>query len=408
MAQALLWLFVMALGAILAALYLVKLWRRVAPRFASDARLARVSYRAVLDRLAEAGISREYGETRERFARRAASVAPSFQEATALVLAQSLGNSHGGDRAKWQALRRAIREELSQHVLLEDFPGSGKTTLAKALGDCIVDDRPDDDIVSIRRIQFTPDLLPSDVTGTTIFDPNTNKFLFRPGPVFAHVVLADEINRTSPKVQSALLEAMGEKQVTVDNRTRKLDPLFFVIATQNPLDFSGTFPLPAAQLDRFLFKIRMKHIPREAELEVLASIRTRRVEAKADDLPRMTRTEILDARAVVEEQIYVAPMIRECLVDIAERTRQDPRILSGLNELSCAQVPRALPEDAPEEEKALTPAQRLAREAHRQLFGARVRLSGVDLGSLDGRAQGGSRLANERLRELIRRDAVPR
>jgi MoxR-like ATPase len=217
------------------------------------------------------------------------------------------------------------------HVLLEDFPGSGKTTLAKALGDCIVDDRPDDHIVSIRRIQFTPDLLPSDVTGTTIFDPNTNKFSFRPGPVFAHVVLADEINRTSPKVQSAMLEAMGEKQVTVDNRTRKLDPLFFVIATQNPLDFSGTFPLPTAQLDRFLFKIRMKHIPREAELEVLASIRVRRDQSNLDDLPRMTRTEILDARAVVEKEINIAPEIRECLVDAAEVTRRDPRVLQGLS-----------------------------------------------------------------------------
>ncbi|MGE0788687.1 MAG: AAA family ATPase [Sandaracinaceae bacterium] len=218
------------------------------------------------------------------------------------------------------------------HVLLEDFPGSGKTTLAKALGDCIIDDQPHDDIVAIRRIQFTPDLLPSDVTGTTIFDPNSNKFFFRPGPVFAHVVLADEINRTSPKVQSALLEAMGEKQVTVDNRTRQLDPLFFVIATQNPLDFSGTFPLPSAQLDRFLFKIRMTHIDRAAELEVLASIRTRREKLEPkDDLARMTRTEILDARRVVEEQVHLAPAIRETLVNVAENTRKDPRVLQGLS-----------------------------------------------------------------------------
>ncbi|MGF1467280.1 MAG: AAA family ATPase [Sandaracinaceae bacterium] len=216
------------------------------------------------------------------------------------------------------------------HVLLEDFPGSGKTTLAKALGDAIIDDVPDDDIVAIRRIQFTPDLLPSDVTGTTIFDPNTSKFFFRPGPVFAHVVLADEINRTSPKVQSALLEAMGEKQVTVDNRTRRLDDLFFVIATQNPLDFSGTFPLPSAQLDRFLFKIRMTHIPRDAELEVLASIRARR-DGVGADLPRMTRTEILHARAVTEAQIHVAREVRECLVDIAEGSRRDARVLQGLS-----------------------------------------------------------------------------
>jgi MoxR-like ATPase len=216
------------------------------------------------------------------------------------------------------------------HVLLEDYPGSGKTTLAKALGECIVDDLPDDDIVTIRRIQFTPDLLPSDVTGTTIFDPNTNRFFFRPGPIFAHIVLADEINRTSPKVQSALLEAMAEKQTTVDNRTRKLDHLFFVIATQNPLDLAGTFPLPSAQLDRFLFKIRMTHIDRESELEVLASIRARAAGAGAE-LPRVTRTEILDARRVVLDHIHVHEQVRECLVDVANFTRSHEQVLQGVS-----------------------------------------------------------------------------
>jgi MoxR-like ATPase len=214
------------------------------------------------------------------------------------------------------------------HMLLEDYPGSGKTTLAKALGDCLIDDKPDDDIVTFRRIQFTPDLLPSDVTGTTIFDPNTNRFFFRAGPLFAHIVLADEINRTSPKVQSAMLEAMAEKQTTIDNRTRKLDDLFFVIATQNPLDLAGTFPLPSAQLDRFLFKVKMKHIHREAELEILASYKARRDGAGAD-LPRVTRTEVVESRRAVEQLIYVAPEIRECLVDIANATRSDPRILQG-------------------------------------------------------------------------------
>ena len=216
------------------------------------------------------------------------------------------------------------------HVLLEDYPGSGKTTLAKALGDCIIDDQPNDDIVTIRRIQFTPDLLPSDVTGTTIFDPNTNRFFFRPGPIFAHVVLADEINRTSPKVQSALLEAMAEKQTTVDNRTRKLDELFFVLATQNPLDLAGTFPLPSAQLDRFLFKIIMKHIDRQSELEVLESIKSRRHGAGAE-LPRVTRTEIIDARRVIEDQVYVAKDVHEALVDIANATRNHEQVLQGVS-----------------------------------------------------------------------------
>lgn len=216
------------------------------------------------------------------------------------------------------------------HVLLEDYPGSGKTTLAKALGDAIIDDLPEDDIVTWRRIQFTPDLLPSDVTGSTIFDPNTNRFFFRPGPVFAHVVLADEINRTSPKVQAAMLEAMAEKQTTVDNRTRVLDELFFVIATQNPLDLSGTFPLPFAQLDRFLFKIKMTHISKDAELQVLATMKARK-HGVPDEFPRVTRTEILDARKVVEEQIFVAPEVHECIVDIANNVRRDQRVLQGIS-----------------------------------------------------------------------------
>ncbi len=227
------------------------------------------------------------------------------------------------------------------HVLLEDYPGSGKTTLAKALGDAIIDDIPDDDIVTWRRIQFTPDLLPADVTGSTIFDPNTNRFFFRPGPVFAHIVLADEINRTSPKVQAALLEAMAEKQATVDNRTRELDELFLVIATQNPLDLSGTFPLPFAQLDRFMFKIKMTHISRDAELEVLASMKERK-QGVPEEFPRVTRTEIIDARRVVEEQIYVAPEIHECIVDIAINIRGDQRILQGISTRSLVLMVPAL------------------------------------------------------------------
>jgi MoxR-like ATPase len=252
-----------------------------------------------------------------------------------------LGAAMGVIRCLYDRLHAAVRgrDEIIElilvalladgHVLLEDYPGSGKTTLAKALGDAIVDDQPADEIPSFRRIQFTPDLLPSDVTGVSVFDAQTNRFHFRRGPVFAYVVLADEINRTSPKVQAALLEAMAEKQVTVDNVTYRLDDLFFVMATQNPLDLAGTYPLPVAQLDRFLFKIRMEHISREAELEVLATYRERRDGLAHANLPRVTRSQVVEVRKIIENACAVAPAVRECLVDIARTLRADKRVLQG-------------------------------------------------------------------------------
>lgn len=215
------------------------------------------------------------------------------------------------------------------HVLLEDYPGSGKTTLARALGASIREGQGGSShIRAFRRIQFTPDLLPSDITGTNVIQLETSRFVLRRGPIFAHVVLADEINRTSPKVQAAMLEAMAEKQVTIDDETYPLDPLFFVIATQNPLDLAGTYPLPTPQLDRFLFKIAMKHIERDAELAVLAAYPRPHLE-HADELPGVTRDEVLEARAALRRGVALDPAFRESLVDLARSLRADERVLQG-------------------------------------------------------------------------------
>lgn len=213
------------------------------------------------------------------------------------------------------------------HVLLEDYPGSGKTTLAKALGESVTD-AEGQHIAPFRRVQFTPDLLPSDVSGVSIFDVSTSRFEFRPGPIFAHVLLADEINRTSPKVQSAMLEAMAEKQVTVDNHTYPLDDFFFVIATQNPRDLAGTYPLPVAQLDRFLFKVNMDYIAREAEIEVLSTRKVRR-SAPAERL--VTRDEVVAARQAMEDHVVVDPRVHTCLVDTARNLRAHKKVLQGLS-----------------------------------------------------------------------------
>ena len=249
------------------------------------------------------------------------------------------------------------------HVLLEDYPGSGKTTLARALGNALEEGGGGAGVAAFRRIQFTPDLLPSDITGTNIFDVETSRFSFRRGPVFAHIVLADEINRTSPKVQAAMLEAMAEKQVTVDNQSHPLDDLFFVIATQNPLDLAGTYPLPTPQLDRFLFKIEMKHIDRASELQVLDQYPRASLEV-ARDFPGVTRDEVLRARQQTRASVHVAPVVKEALVDLARLLRSDPRVLQGastralvlmLPALQARAVIRGRDFVAPEDIEALAP-----------------------------------------------------
>jgi MoxR-like ATPase len=222
------------------------------------------------------------------------------------------------------------------HVLLEDYPGSGKTTLAKTLGGLIAPDgagsnrypsRASDPIVDFRRIQFTPDMLPGDVLGVNVFDPKSGRFSFMHGPVFAHIVLADEINRTGPKVQAAFLECMAEKQVTMDNVTRPLDQLFFVLGTQNPLDIAGTYPLPQVQLDRFLLKVPMSYVDSTTECAILEDHSAIRQGSSAPT-PVCSRSDILAAREVCE-QVHIAPALREAMVEIVQATRGNPLIQFG-------------------------------------------------------------------------------
>jgi MoxR-like ATPase len=205
------------------------------------------------------------------------------------------------------------------HVLLEDFPGLAKTLIARSFAQA----------TSLRfaRIQFTPDLMPGDVTGSQIFDQRTTDFVFRPGPVFANLLLADEINRAPPKTQAALLEAMQERQVTIENTTHRLEPPFLVLATQNPIEYEGTYPLPEAQLDRFLVRISVGYPARDDEIEMLQRRRARGVD-------EVELEPVIDGPTLVElqralEQVHVSDAIEGYVVDLVAATRESRRLAVG-------------------------------------------------------------------------------
>jgi MoxR-like ATPase len=205
------------------------------------------------------------------------------------------------------------------HVLLEDYPGLAKTLIARSFAQA--------SSLHFARIQFTPDLMPSDVTGSSIFNQRSAEFEFRPGPIFANLLLADEINRAPPKTQAALLEAMQERQVTIENDTHRLEPPFLVLATQNPIEYEGTYPLPEAQLDRFLVRISVGYPGRDDEIEMLR----RRLDRGQDDL---VLRQVVDAATLVEmqrslERVHVSAAIEGYIVDIVAATRVSRRLAVG-------------------------------------------------------------------------------
>ena len=206
------------------------------------------------------------------------------------------------------------------HILIEDVPGTGKTILARAVARSIG--------CSFKRIQFTPDMLPSDVTGVSVFNQKNHEFEFRQGPVFAQIVLSDEINRATPKTQSSLLEAMEERQVTVDGQTYPMEKPFLVLATQNPIEYEGTFPLPEAQLDRFMLRIHIGYPDKASEIAILGAQQFAHPITTLDQV--VTQDELLEAQEAVKN-VYADDLIKEYIINLCVATREHPDVYLGVS-----------------------------------------------------------------------------
>jgi MoxR-like ATPase len=289
---------------------------------------------------------------------------------------------------KADVVRTALTVLLAEgHLLIEDVPGVGKTMLAKTLArslDC-----------TVRRIQFTPDLLPGDVTGVSVFNQETRTFEFRPGAVFANIVLGDEINRASPKTQSALLEAMEERQVTVDGTTYELPSPFMVMATQNPVEMEGTYPLPEAQRDRFMARVAIGYPDTRSEMDMLAG---HAHASPLDDVRPVADAALVSRLVAVVRQIHVADSVRQYAVDISNATRQNADIRLGASPRATLHLVRAAKAAAaldgrdhvlPDDIQALAPSVL----AHRLILTADAQIAGRTTGSV--------------VTEILRRVPVP-
>lgn len=262
------------------------------------------------------------------------------------------------------------------HLLIEDVPGVGKTMLAKSLSRSIG--------CSFKRIQFTPDMLPSDVTGVSVFNQKTREFEFRPGPIHAQIVLTDEINRATPKTQSALLEAMEERQVTVDGTTYPLERPFLVLATQNPIEYEGTFPLPEAQLDRFMLRIRLGYTEKDDEIKMLDS---QQYQHPVDRIEQVTQVEELLSVQEKIKAVHVDPLIKSYIVELVRQTRRHPDVYLGSSPRGSLALYRTGQARAatlgrdyviPDDIKALT----TSALAHRIIIGPAARIKDVDARSV--------------------------